>query len=263
MAFRGFNTTPATYELVCPQTKKRFEIRSLTVAEEERLKGSFITPEKITDHLNRCIYEAIVSKPDDIVDFNSFLSKCSIKTREVLLYSIQIFTYDEDRNYDVRCSSCRKNYSVTIKSSSTFNFIPYPGDDILTKRVEVNLPKTPGVKAIIKQPTLMDEWKGVKELTSTPGFTVENVTETLIIEKFVQEIEDSKNQIIYDERGDIIDAFMALPARDRRVIYKRWHEEFGQYGIELKMKSFCTNCGEEEIVDIDLVDQFFRSIFGS
>lgn len=263
MAFRGFNTTYPEYEVITPQTGKSFNVRSLTVAEEERLKGSFITPEKITEHLNKCIYEALVKKPEDITDYNSFLAKITVKDREALLYGLYHITYDEDRNYDVRCGACRKNYSVTIKASSTFNFTPYEGDDIISKRLNIKLPGTKGVEAILKQPTLLDEWRAVKELTSTPGFTVDNITETLIIEKFTQDVENSTEPITYSDRGDIIDAFLSLPSKDRRKIYKEWVDGFGQYGIELKMKAFCSNCGEEEMVTIDLVDQFFRSVYGS
>ena len=44
-------------------------------------------------------------------------------------------------------------------------------------------------------------------------------------------------------------------------IHERYQEEFGKYGIELKMRSFCVHCGYDEIIDIDLVNQFFRMVY--
>lgn len=263
MAFTGFTTAFPEYEAKTPQTHQSFSVRSLTVAEEERMKGSFITPEKVTEHLNKCIYEALVKKPDHIKDYNSYLTNLTVKDRESLLYALYAITYDDERNYDVKCWSCRKKYSIKIKPSSTFNFNPYPADDILTKRVNVKLSGFSNVVVVIKQPTLMDEWNAIKELTTTPGFTIDNITDTLIVEKFIETPENSSEAIVYSERGDIIDAFMSLPSKDKRKIFKEWMSNFGQYCVELKMKSYCSSCGEEEIVTIDLVDQFFRSVHGS
>lgn len=258
MPFTGFKAKLPEYEVITPHTKQSFKVRCLTVDEEERLKGSFVTPEKVTDHLNRCIYEAIVSKPKDIKDFDTFLKSITVKDREALLYGLYHITYDEDRNYDVRCGNCRKNYSVTVKASSTFDYNAYPGKDILTKRLAVALPIMEGVTAFVKQPTVLDEITAIRELSATPGFNISNISETLIIDRFEQE--DGGKSTIWDGRGDIIDAYKSLPPKDKKALQKRWNEEFGEYGITLKMKSFCRHCGEEEVVDIDLVDQFFRAI---
>ncbi len=260
MPFTGFSGKLPEYEVITPHTKKSYTVRSLTVQDEERMKGSFVTPAKVTDHLNRCIFEAIVKKPKEIKDFDSFLKMTTIKDREALLYGIYHITYDEARNYDVRCGNCRKAYSVTVQASSTFDYNPYPGDDILTKRLPIELPTLEGVIATIKQPTIYDEITAINSLSSTPGFKIENISETLIIDNITQNVEGKADSNVWDDRGDIIDAYKALPARDRRVIHDKWTKEFGEFGISLKMRSYCSHCGEEEVVDIDLVDQFFRAI---
>jgi len=262
MPFTGFQVEYPKYEVITPQTKKSFTVRSLTVAEEERLKGSFVTPAKITEHLNRCLFDAIVEKPEGIHDFNSFLKNLTIKDREALLFGLYHITYDEDRNYTVRCVSCGKTYDVTVEASDTFNFNPYPGDDILEKRIPLKLKVLSNVTVVLKQPTLMDEWMAIKDLARNPTFNLDNITETLIIESITNEL-PSGEVIEYTDRGDIIDAYKALPARDKRIIYKTWYEEVGQYGIDLKMKSYCVHCGAEEVVNIDLSEQFFRAIFES
>jgi hypothetical protein len=261
--FTGFNLKYPEYEVLTPQTKKSFTVRSLTVQEEERLKGSLMTPAKITEHLNKCIYESFVSKPETIKEFKDFLQQTTLKDRDALLYGIYHITYEDIRNYDVKCSNCRKDFPVTVKASETFTFNAYPNEDVLLKRIKVDLPKSKGISVWIKQPTLEDEVNAIRSMSSRPGTTMEVITETLIVEKFEQDIEKSNQPLIYSDRIDIVDAYRSLPAKDKRVIYEKYNDEFGKYGVQLKMQVFCQYCGTEDIVDIDLVENFFRMVYSS
>jgi len=263
MPFTGFNLKYPEYEVITPQTNQSFKLRSLNVQEEEKLKGSFVTPSKITDHLNRCIYEAITQRPDAVTDFKTFLSVVTLKDREALLYGLYHITYEEIRNYDIRCTTCKKDFPVTVKASSTFSAEGYPEKDILSKRVKVDLPVSQGVSAFIKQPTLHDEMTSMDDMSNIPGFSLDLITETLVIDKFYQEAQGDIPEKEYTERSDIIDAYLSLPARDKRAIHAAYHENFGQYGITLKMKVFCTHCGAEDIIDIDMVENFFRMVYSA
>lgn len=263
MTFTGFQVQYPEYEVITPQTKLSFTLRSLSVSEEERLKGSLVTPMKVAEHLNTCIYQSIVKKPDNIIDLQSFLKSITLKDRDALLYGLYHITYEEIRNYQVKCKSCSTEYPVTVQASSTFNFNMYPGKDIINEKITFELPVTKGVFVTIKQPTLFDETVGIKNLGSRPGSTLELITETLIIEKFEQDVPDRKEAIVYSDRIDVIDAYMALAAKDKREIFKNYTERFGGYGVDLKMKSHCTNCGHEDTHSIDLVESFFRSLYSA
>jgi hypothetical protein len=263
MTFTGFNVQYPEYEVITPQTKQSFTLRSLNVSEEERLKGSLVTPSKIADHLNTCIFQSIVKKPETITTLESFLKATTLKDRDALLYGLYHITYEEIRNYKLTCSKCSNEYDVTIQASSTFNFNPYPGEDIIKERAIFELPITKGVIVTLKQPTLFDEMMGIKSLASRPGSTLELITETLIIEKFEQDVSERKEPVNYSDRVDVIDAYMSLPARDKREIFKVYSEKFGVYGIDLKMKANCTSCGNEDIHNLDLVESFFRSLYSA
>ena len=113
MPFKGFNLKYPEYEVITPHTHLSFSLRSLSVSEEERLKGSLLTPTKITEHLNKCLYESIVQKPESITDYKTFLKSLSLKDRDALLYGLYHITYEEIRNYDIRCTNCKKEYPVT------------------------------------------------------------------------------------------------------------------------------------------------------
>ena len=256
--FKGFDVKYPEYEVVTPQTKFSYNLRSLNVQEEERLKGSLLTPSQVNDHLNRCIYDAITKKPQEVVSFDKFLKLTTLKDRDALLYGLYHITYEEIRNYDVSCSSCRKQYPVTVQASSTFNMNPYPESDILTKESQIELPISQGVYAFIKQPTLYDEMLALKSVSPNRK-NIDVLTETLIISKFQQNPSVGDTQI-YSAREDVVDAYLTLPARDKRAIYQKYRDEFGKYGVSLAMLSTCIHCGNQDEISIDLVENFFRMV---
>lgn len=258
--FKGFNIKYPEYEVITPQTGYSYNIRSLNVQEEENLKGSLLTAQKINEHLNKCIFDTITKKPDIIDKYNTFLKKTTLKDRDALLYGLYHITYEDIRNYDVTCASCNREYPVTVKASATFNMNSYPdGDAILKKEHQVELPISKGVFVTIKQPTLFDEMTTMKSFGSSSNTDI--ITETLIISKFHHNPVEGGDTVIYTEREDIVDAYKSLPAKDKRFIYDQYREEFGQYGITLKMLSRCIHCGVEEEIDIDLVSNFFRMVY--
>jgi hypothetical protein len=259
--FKGFNIKYPEYEVILPQTHMSFNVRTLNVQEEEKLKGSLITPLRVTEHLDKCIYESITKKPDSIKDFNTFLQLVTIKDREALLYGLFHITYEEVRNYNVTCGKCEKEYPVTIQISNIFSAKKYPGNDVLKKKEKVDLPISKGVSAIIRQPTLADELSSIREFGSMVGSNLDSITETLVIDSFQQDITEQVEPVVYSDRQDIIDAYLSLPSKDKREIHKKYLDTFGQYGISLKMKSYCPHCGFEEDVDIDLVTNFFRNVY--
>jgi len=263
MTFTGFNIKYPEYEVVTPQTKHSFTLRSLNVQEEEKLKGSMISPQKIAEHLNQCLFDSLVKKPEVVKNLDTFLRNVTLKDRDALLYGLYHVTYEEIRNYELKCGSCSKQYPVTVKASDTFNFVPYPRADILKARIKVELPASPGVSATIKQPTLFDEVSSMRTLSSRPNSTMDLITETLIIESFEENVPEKTEELIYKDKADIIDAYLTLPAKDKRAIYRAYDEQFGKFGVKLKMKSYCPACGVDEDHDIDLVENFFRSLYGA
>jgi hypothetical protein len=258
--FTSFNLKYPEYEVITPQTHASYHTRSLNVRDEEHLKASFLTPSKITEHLNKCIYDSLVKKPDSIKSYNDFLKNVTLKDRDALLYGLYHITYEDIRNYEIKCGNCGKNYQITVKASKTFNSLPYPKKDVLKKKVEVILPISTGVSVIIKQPTMFDELLAFQTLGSQPNANNDIITETLVIHEFKQ-LPENGDVIVWTEPGDIIDAYLSLPSLDKRKIHSTYRETFGKYGIVLKMKSTCIHCGQEEGVDLDLVQNFFRMVY--
>lgn len=263
MTFTGFQQKLPEYEVLTPQGNQSFLVRSLTVQEEEKLKGSVLTPQKITEHLNKCIYEVITQSPDNINSFDNFLKNVTLRDREALLFGIHHISYEEIRNYQVQCSNprCGKSYGITTKASDTFNMNPYPYDDILKRRENFQLPVYQKVMVTLKQPTLKDEITGLKDLGSRPGSNTDQIVTILPI-CGIYEVDDNNEPIqSFEQQEDILDAYKALPSKDKKEINKKYTDEFGQYGLDLKVKTVCESCGEEQEVVVDIVDNFFSMVY--
>ena len=282
--FKGFNIKYPEYAVITPQTLKEYTVRSLTVQEEEWLKGSALIASKISEHLNKCIWECIISKPKDVTSFEEFLEKTTTKDREALLYGIYHITYGDVRNYEVACTKCGKEHEVSIKISDAVNIRLWPDKKSVLDTIEaVTLPVS-GIEVIIKQPTLKMEQDTISRYVFAKEEKLTEITEKLIIAKLIKrgEIRETEpvvsgdvlsdstsdtptviqeDDVVVEDFDDILFAVSTLPARDRKFINKAYFDRFGQYGIELKMAAPCPKCGYVDEVDIDLVTQFFRMVF--
>lgn len=264
MVFTGFQHQKLPeYEVVTPQTNESFMVRSLTVQEEEHLKSSLVTPLKITEHLNKCIYDVITQAPEHIKSYDDFLKNVTLRDRECLLFGIYHISYDEIRNYDVICNNpnCGRSFSVTIKASSTFNMNPFPEDGILKKRVNHQLPVFTNVLVVLKQPTLKDEINGLSELGSRVGSNTNQVINILPISGIYEMDENGELSQNIEDLQDIMDAYQKLPSRDKKSINERYTNEFGNYGIDLRMRATCQFCATDQEVSIDIIENFFSTIY--
>jgi len=260
--FTTFNAILPTYEVITPQTKQSFKLRSMTVGDEERLKASLMNESKILAHLNKCIFDAISEKPEGYT-LKKFLETTTLKDRDALLYGLYHITYEEIRNYSVSCGNCGKSHDVTVNASDTFSMEPYPGGEkeILSKIIPVPMKILEGVVFKIKQPTLNDENEINRRFAFTARKSNEILMECLIIDSFDHTLEKDVNPTTYTEFDDILSAYESLPAKDKGLIKEAYKENFGKYKISLKMQVTCPSCGKVEVIDIDLVDNFFRAMY--
>jgi len=260
--FTSFNAVLPTYEVIVPQTKQSFKLRSMTVGDEEKLKASLMNESKILAHLNKCLYDAITEKPEGYT-LKKFLESVTLKDRDALLYGLYHITYEEIRNYSVTCGNCNKSHDVTVNASDTFSMEMYPGKEkeILKKVVSVPLKVLKGVVFKLKQPTLNDENEINRRFEFSARKSNDIIMDCLIIDSFEQTLEESTTPMIFKEFDDIISAYETIPAKDKNLIKDAYKENFGKYQISLKMKVTCPSCGKMEVIDIDLVDNFFRAMY--
>ena len=64
-----------------------------------------------------------------------------------------------------------------------------------------------------------------------------------------------------EDRGNIFDAYNTLTPVDRKLIENAFDKEFNKYQIKVSSKVKCQKCGHVREADIDIAQQFFRSLY--
>jgi hypothetical protein len=135
--FRGFNIEYPEYTVVTPQTGMTFQVRSLTVAEVNKLKASGTTPSSSTELINKTLWGAITSPPQEIKSYEDFLKLTTLKDREAVIYGMYVMTFGDERDFNVVCSECGADRQLKIHMSDMFSMTPYPGTDAMSSTYEV------------------------------------------------------------------------------------------------------------------------------
>ena len=264
--FKGFDIKYPEYSITTPQSKIEYTIRSLTVGEEETLKASYLSAVQNVEHLNNILWKCIVKKPKDIDDFDKFLQKTTVRDRDALMYALYHITYKDVHEYDITCGNCNKSYPIKVSFEKvvTLKFWPDDEEPVFQKEVVVPL-QSENVTAIIKQPTLWEEKKVLEESKYLKDEVRDKNIDLLIVNRFEiadpRGTESNPNVQQVTSRSDISFGYGQLLALDRKKIEDAYLETFSKYGIELKAKTTCMHCSIEEVVDLDLVRQFFRAIY--
>lgn len=165
--------------------------------------------------------------------------------------------------HDIRLAKESKPVEVTTAAPDKNS--EFYKNDVFTKRIEIVLPES-GVLAIIKAPTIHDERILHNRLTHTNEEQLSIASDILFIDRF-EEYEAGKTspiQVISDQT-DILSAYYSLPIDDRKELIDVYEREFGQYGVELTIKWSCQNmyCKEKNELEVDIINQFFRTVAAS
>ena len=136
-AFKGFNIRYPIYSVICPQTGDSYDVRCLTVAEVTKLKESLTTPASSSKIINETLWGAVESKPDRVVDFNSFKTNVTLKDREALLYAMYQSTFGNERDFTVECGDCSKTSEIKFHLDQMFSMDAYPGSKAIIDSYKV------------------------------------------------------------------------------------------------------------------------------
>lgn len=258
--FQGFAPVYPEYEVLTPQTLITLTLRSMTVQEEESLKGSMVNRRQTPTLINKAIYNALVNNPYG--SYENFLKKVTIRDRDALLYGLYHVTYKDIQNYEIQCPECETPYTVKVDLNKIFKMHAYHGEpnQILTEKFTVPLETVQNAIAVIKQPTLEDENNMLSDMLFQSDKNIEMGIEMLIIDRFIGD-PDGRTPVHVESRADIFKAYSTMLPKDRKTINRTYMQQFGKYAIDLTMQCTCTNCSHHHNVRLDLLTQFFRSLF--
>jgi hypothetical protein len=256
------------YSVITPITKKEYTIRSLKVSEEEILKGSLLTRNMITQHLNEVLYSTLVKKPDDCQTFESFLKTTTTLDRDALFFALYHATYKDTHAYDVTCKDCNHENSVRVNFANSFSISFWDKVDNdkqpinpLLYNIEVPLDISSNLTFVLGLVTLYEEQESMKTLSFANDQDRALYNDELIIKNILINIDGQKTQDRISDRKNIHNIYMNLPAIDKKIIDRKFKAELENYGTSIKTIVYCQQCKAKNEVTIDLVRQFFRALY--
>jgi len=260
--FKGVNIQVPEIEVICPQSKNKFRVRSLSLGEEANMKSSLLASNgPISIKLNEIIYDAIAdeNKPS----FDEFLKTTSTRDRDALLLGLYQITYGDEyvlENYQCINPRCQKSYNLRTKLSNGFNICAYKGkDNLLEKEIPVELAE--GVVAYVHQPTLKYESMVYEKLTENDLLT------PLYLKIAKLDVTNQDGNYILSIEENEIDYSMVVSKNlfsiHKKMINEAYLKEYGKYDVSVTILNRCPYCGHNDEFELDFVKQFFLVVFGT
>jgi len=249
------------YFVKLPLVQHEFNVRGLTVRDEDILKGSATSPKKMSDTLNHLMYDCIESSMKTgenapFPTFTAFVNGITPSDRDALLFGIIMASYDVEHDMSIQCGSCNTKTTEMINLASLLKVDMYAGDvPILTKHPILQYPEY-GWTVFLKQPTLADE---IKILSSSKGDSAPE-HQYLIVDHIEATAKDDAGNtipIVMTNPLEIYGAFASKPAKVRKRLIKEWKEAFGEHGITASFEGLCPNCGNPLQISISPLAHLF------
>lgn len=275
--FEGFGIEYPEYEVVTPQTKQSYTIRTLTTGEEDILKGSSISPSKLSRHVTDVLWKCIVKKPDSIKSFDDFIKNVTLKDRDALLYGLYVASYKEIQKYNIVCEDpdCKHKNTVNINLEKGLNGkfwdpqekFEFEGkeierDNIIKFRMSLSMPTFGHVTCVIKAPTIKDELDITESDSFSDSEDINNRMAISMIDKFViGALKNKPEEETFVERSNIETIYKKLPSKDKKYIISSFNEIFKDYQVYVESIVKCQKCGKEQKVYLNIADEFFRALY--
>ena len=253
------------FQIRTPHSGLEMTVQSMTIADEEQLKTSAVSSERIVGMLNQITYNCIVPKEAPYDTFEKFESICSMMDRTTILYGILISSYGDEQTFSTTCKNCRKSYEVKGSLSKNINMNMYTGKAPLvqeTRTVELPVSK---YKAVIGLPTLRDE-RFYAAIKGVPQDVLRKADSYLIVKKLIRpgytmdksSGEEISKEYVIDNIIEIYSNMQSMCPQDRKGINKVWLEEFGVYKVDVVIPSKCPQCDTLNDTYVDFVHELFR-----
>jgi len=260
--YSGIKIKYPEFEVLTPQRRQTFSIRTMTTAEEEVLKGSLMTPLTVSEHLAQVLWTCIVKRPDEIKTYDDFIHKVTLRDRDTLVYGLYVATYKDTQTFTVTCASCGKQTKVKINMENGFNFKMWDKDsDCLTTKVEVPLKILEGYKCFLKVPTIADEIETNKISANMSEAEASMAVDLMQVDRFVCPPDQAGgNEETLSDKHNIVQLYSQLPSIDRKLITQKYKENFDEYRISVNAKNTC-QCGNVQDFRVDVTRQFFLALY--
>ena len=160
------------------------------------------------------------------------------------------------------CCSCCAVYVVELLKKD-YDVVLFFSNSNIFPREEYNnrLDSTKKLAENSGVALLIDEYNLLRDSAFVSDEVRDMNMQLLIIDKFEMDVEGAKLPDSIEDRDNIMKGYKQLPSTDRKLIDKSYEQNFGKFGVDINTRVRCQKCAHEEDVSIDLVRQFFRSIY--
>ena len=249
------------YFVRLPHSGHEFNVRGLTVEEEDTIKSSNSSTkraaETIMKVLYNCISNDVKSKGQPFENYDSFIRNISLADRDTIVLAVIQQTYESTHDMNVRCSRCGKGFTESVCLPECITYKHYMGKaPILQKRHILTFPQLKW-KMYLKIPTVYDELKTLN--TNQMVADLQKSADYIFIDKLEYVMTTDHGQVLEDtitNCAQIYGMIKGQPAIIRKRIDKEYDAFRGEYGVVGSYETVCKYCDSPITVNIVPIAHF-------
>lgn len=256
------NESRKNYFVRLPHSAYEFNVRGLTVEEEDEIKSSNTSTKRAAETIMKVLYNCIssdIKKPDHPFGrYDTFIKSISQADRDALALAVIEQTYESTHEMLIRCGRCNKTFTEEVCLPDCMHYEFYQGEEpILQKRKILEFPELKW-KLYLKIPTLADELKTLN--TNEKAEDLQKAAEFIYIDKIEFISKDSTTGTEFMQTFDNYVAIYGMIKKKPAIIRKRIEKEYrnfrGDYGVTGSYETSCKYCDNPIQMNIIPISHF-------
>lgn len=279
-------TLKSTYYVVLPVSGYSANVRGMSVEELDSVKTSSTSNEDRMDILSRIIYSCILDTSVGKMTFETYVENTAQTELPILLFGIMIKTFGHINTINYKCGSCGEvNKGINLDLNSLMQIKTDKVTEIMRlidlkeepeKFIKDSLLKTLDIRFELPESKIVVSAKFgnlEKDITLTRFRKHLNIKDGNLIAELLHFVDslfipvfdksgtqESGNYAMYTKTADIYNYLKNMSLEDLRVFAKEM-SALDDYQINFNRKINCTHCRKENDISVDIIPNFYYSIF--
>ena len=249
------------YFVRLPHSGYEFNVRGLTVEEEDTIKSSNSSTKRAAETIMKVLYNCISNdvkgKGQPFETYESFIRNISLPDRDTIVLAVIEQTYESTHDMNVRCAKCGKNFTESVCIPDCVTYKHYMGKSpIMQKRHVLTFPDLKW-KMYLKIPTVSDELRTLN--TNQMSGDLQRSADYIFIDRIEYAMKVDTGQIVEDTVNNCAQIYGMIkgqPAIIRKRIEKEYEKFRGDYGVSGSYDTVCKYCESPITVTIVPISHF-------
>lgn len=279
-------TLKSTYFVILPISGYSANVRGMSVEELDSVKTSATSQEDRMEILSRIIYSCMLDTSVGKMSYEKYILDTAQTELPILLFGIMIKTFGNINTINYKCNSCgESNKGINLDLNSLMQIKTDKVTDIMraidlkeepakcikesllkTLDIRFELPKSKIVVSAkfgtLEKDVTLNKFR--RQLAIKDGNLVAELlhfVECLYVPVFDKTgTEESGNYAKYTKTSDIYHYLKDMALEDLRVFASEL-KELDDYQINFNRKINCNHCRAENEISVDIIPNFYYSIF--